>query len=685
MPSIEKEKLNKIKNEVLMSEKLNQDRLLPQLIEAYRRYTGKHVPAQASNWQICLNEIYPIIQYELPAIFFRNPRVFLKPRNKTFIAKRRNPMTGLMEEQTLESSKSAKTQEAILNYEIQEINYKEEVRRTLMDALMFKHGVLWHGYKGEFGMTEENSMYIEEEQLFVRHLSPMNFIFDPSVSLARLDEAKWIGRAFYVPKQDLIEDDTLEVSKILKGELGYANRVEEVDKTAEPRGGGDVKVIGETNKTLLDFASEDFKNSEYAKFVKVYELFIRPTKKEKRDGSKGHVLLYTKEQEKPLRVSVWPYKAMEWPAKILMFNYVPESVFGMSDIEVYGSIADQKNMVVNLQLRNAQSLSRNLVAISKQGTSEEDINKMLVGENAVVGFDTDTVNNKLSVVSMGGGASSELYLLDSRIQANLDEKSGVTDLRKGFLRSGEESATSVQIRNMGSSARPAYRQDLMADFLRSSCLYLNHLIKQFFPIDKAVRIVGSLDVEWSDDFTKEEIQADVDVELDVISMLPEDPQTEIQKNEVLLNLMVQALNNPNLMQKIMQEGNTFNISPIIEQLILRMKIRDPEVFRKIKPEESQGFVSIAEVRAAGQNVKAALGGQEPPSPPQPGQDHAARLEMYTDMYSLIEGLGETPAKALLQQLIQLQQVMQQNEQDEKNPELHKPIKLSSSSPRTQNV
>ena len=68
-----------------------------------------------------------------------------------------------MEEVMLDSMKSAKAQEAILNYILTEIPYKREVRRILLDALLFPYAILWHGYKGNFGMTEEQSLFIKNE------------------------------------------------------------------------------------------------------------------------------------------------------------------------------------------------------------------------------------------------------------------------------------------------------------------------------------------------------------------------------------------------------------------------------------------------------------------------------------------------------------------------------------------
>jgi len=677
---LSKDRLNQIKNEIIMAEKVNEDRLLPQMIEALERYTGKHVPIIAADWDIVLNEIYPIIQYELPSTFFRNPRVFLKPRNKNYFAKVRNPVTGVLEETVMDSAKSAKTQESILNYSLQEIRYKQEVRKTLMDALLFKHGVLWHGYKGEFGMTDEQSLYIKNEMVFVKRLSPMNFVFDPAVSLSNLDEARWIGRSFDVPLDDLVEDDSLDVDKkALKGQLGYANKMESIDQARNMVAGKDTIVIGSKSKTLIDYTDGEYQKGTHSKFVRVYEIFMRPTKKERKERVNGHLLLYTKEQEKPLRENSWPYKAEGWPGKVLMFNDVPDSMFGLSDIEVYGHIADQKNMVVNLQLRDAQENSKVWVGYDREGLNQEDVEKIQSGQQTIIGFDGNP-QQKLVIASPGGAASAPLYTLDQRIQTNLDEKSGVSDLKKGTLRSGEESATSVRERMAGSSARPAYRQDIMADFLKDSCHFLNQLLKQYLPVKDAVRIVGSLDIEWSENPTKEAVQADVDVDIDVISMAPENPEKEIQELTTILNLMINAIQNPAIFQKIQQEGKTFNFAPVIENLLMRLRIRDPEVFRNIRPEESQGFVSVAEVRAAKDNVNAALAGSQPPSPPQPGQDHRARLEMYTEIMNILQAAGGegTLAVQLLQQLIELQTALLQEEEQKESPRPDSKVNFSES-------
>jgi len=652
---LSKERLRAIKNEIKMAEKINEEELEPILVNSINRYTGNFVPAIGKNWDIVLNEVYPIIQNNLPSIFFRNPRAFLKPRNKTYIAKKRDPLSGKMVETEMDSTKSAKTQEAILNYAISdaEMRFKRETRKTLLDALLFPFGVMWHGYKGDFGMTEEQSIYIEKEKVFVRRLSPTRFIKDPAVNMANIDEAKWVGRSIDVPLQDIVEDETLDVDKkLIKGFQGYGDKVgtaTELDKNAgkQPK-----DYITLPRKSLIDFTDDEFKKSREAKFIRVYEIFLRPTKKEKRNGGKGFILLLTDEQEKPLRVNDWVIKAEGFPAKILEFNQLNDALFGLADVDTYGNVADQKNAIINLQLRNAQETSKIWVGISKENSDEETVEAVKRGENTIVLFETGNPRDRMFVASAGGGASNELYLLDQRIQKNLEDKSGVTDLKRGFLQSGEESAASVKIRAAGGSARPAYRQDIMGDFLKESLHYINQLLKQFVPYEKAVRIVGSLDIEWSENPSKEELQADVDVEIDAISMLPENPEQELKELNTVLMLMIEGLRDPVISQKIAQEGKIMNLSPLIEQILLRMRVRDPEVFRNIKPQESQGFVSVEQVREAKENVRAALTGQQPPFPPKEGDDHLAKLEVYTSIQEILTMAGQV--SDILNELIQIQ-------------------------------
>lgn len=672
MGKLSKQELFELKNQIIMAETINREELQPVMTESLERYMGKHFPKFGYNWDIALNEVYPIVQTNLPATFFRNPRFYLKPRNKTFIAKVLDPATGKKVDTQLDSQKSANTQEAILNYSLEKIRYKQETRKVLLDGLLFPFGVMWHGYKGDWGMTEEQSLYVEDDMPFVERICPTRFIKDPSVNMSNIHKGRWVGRIIDIPYQDFMEDDELKKEKkLIKGFKGFGDKVGTASFIASqlvgntPMSGGDTRPINSFGRNLVDFTEESYKKSNAANFVRCYEIFFRPTKKQKRKGEKGTILLLTNEQDSPLRENDWTICPKEFPSKILQFNELPDAMFGMNDVDTYKSIADNKNILVNLALRNAQENSKLYVAVATAGMDgEEDVQKVQSGDQTILLFKGDNINGKMSVQSGSGAASSELYQCVGMVQKNLDDKSGVTDLRRGVLQSGEESAESVKIRAGASSARPAYRQDIMTDFLKESGHYLNTVNKQFMPFDEAVRIVGSMDLQWSDKPTMEEIQADTDVDIDPISMLPESPEDEAQRLQMVLNLMEAAINNPGVSQKIAQEGMMFNLSPVIEQLLLRLKIKDPDIFRTIKPEESMGYSSNQQLKVAEANVQAAMHGQ-PVRPPQEGDDHNAQMYVYQSITQLLQEAGQqqTHAYQQLSQLIQATAAMMQAEQE----------------------
>ena len=676
---LSKDDIWKLKNEILMAETINREEIEPVMAESLQRYMGKHTPKYGYNWDIILNEVYPIVQTNLPAIFFRTPRAFLKPRQKTYIAKVFDPASGKKIDTEMDSQKSANTQEAILNYVLERIKYKKETRKVLLDALLFPHGVLWHGFKGDYGMTEEKSIYIKDEMVFVKRICPVRFLKDPKVNFSNLDEAQWVGRKFQMLLSDLVEDDKLNVDKnLVKGYKGFGEKVGTASLNVAgitgvqtlQTGGGDTTPLLGMKKNLLDFTKDGFSESPYANFVDVYEIYLRSTRKQQREGKKGRIVLLTFEQPGLLRDNKWEVKASGFPVQLLQFNELPDAMLGMNDVDTYKAIDDQKNIIVNLQLRNAQQNSKLYVALAMGGlTGEESMQKIQSGDQTIVLFEGDSVAGKMDVKSGAGAASSELYLIDQRIQKNLDDKSGVTDLRKGVLQSGEESATSVKIRAANSSSRPQYRQDIMKDFLQDSFLYLVELLKQYMPIDEAVRIVGSMDLQWSDKPTEEEIQADVDVEIDAISMLPESPEDEVAMLQQAMQLMVEALTQPVIMEKIQQEGMTFNFTPLIQQLLMRMKIKDPDIFRTIKPEESQGYASVQQLKFAQANVEAAMHGQ-PLQPPQETDDHQAQIAVYQPILQLLAEAKQqnTQAFQALAQMVQIQtQMMQEAQEKQANP------------------
>jgi hypothetical protein len=134
-------------------------------------------------------------------------------------------------------------------------------------------------------------------------------------------------------------------------------------------------------------------------------------------------------------------------------------------------------------------------------------------------------------------------------------------------------------------------------------------------------------------------------------MLPENPEKELRDLNTALMLMIEGIRDPAISTKLKQEGKTMNLSPLIEQMMLRLRIKDPDVFRNIKPEESMGFVSVQQLKEAEANVQAAITNQQVPYPPKMEDDHRAKIETYTSISKLLEQMGQM--SEMLNQLIQI--------------------------------
>jgi len=127
---ISQDRLEKLMNEIQMSEAFNEEELQPIIDENIRRYTNQFIPNIGRNWSVIINEFYPIVQFNLPNTFLNTPRAFLKPKNKFYITKERDPISGQKVEVQKESQKSANTQEAIINYWLSEMGYTHSFSPT---------------------------------------------------------------------------------------------------------------------------------------------------------------------------------------------------------------------------------------------------------------------------------------------------------------------------------------------------------------------------------------------------------------------------------------------------------------------------------------------------------------------------------------------------------------------------
>ncbi len=671
MPKVDQEFVDNLWQEIRLSEKIIETELIPKMRESLTRYTGDFVPRMAKGWDILINEAYTNIQLNLPSTFFQAPHIFCRAETKQFIVKEFDPIQQRRVEVVKDSTKSCRIQEGLHNYLLEEINYKDEIRQVNLDAHLFPYGVSWKGYHGEFGIGDDGSIDLKKEEIFYKRWRPDWLFWDPAAT--NMKTARWIARKIELPLEDVVANKRFKVSKELRGKQGFQNLVGQ--NKSRPKSGQDEKIIhpsGGSLDTLINFASEQFRQSSRSQFIELFEVWHRPSQEERAEGKKGVILMLTREQDKPLEEKKWQYDMEGWPANVLAYSPLNDRFVGLSELLVYADQMDEKNAIRNAQLQNAESNANVTLVVDGNSVPPETQRKWREGDNKIIVATPANGDIRSAAMFLSPQqVSSEFYAFDRKNQEDLDKISGISDLRRGIKPPGEETAFAAQQRAAGAAARPLYKVDLMKDFILRDQKQFNQLMKQYFPIDKVIKITGDLAPEWIDDYTKEDIQAEVGFDLDVISMLPPNPDKEAQNLTNVLNLMLGALGNPAVMKKIMSEGNTFNVSPIIQKLLENLNVLDPEIFRPVRAEESKGFVSVSELEAAEANVNAIMKGtpfDQIPSPPEEGQDHEARIRVYTSTLRIFsQGAKESPIVVALAKLIQIQQQIAKEESKKNAP------------------
>jgi len=167
-------------NEIVVCEKKIQNEVVPVMTDAVMAYTGQRINPHNQDFTIVLNDVFPIVQQKLPFLFFRKPRAFVKPRRKHVFITKRNENTGEKEKVRVDGTKLAKTTEAALNWDLHESGFEEEMDKISLDLALFPHTYLWQSYNAEFGIRNDESMFVKQDRVFQKRIRPDLFLWDTS-------------------------------------------------------------------------------------------------------------------------------------------------------------------------------------------------------------------------------------------------------------------------------------------------------------------------------------------------------------------------------------------------------------------------------------------------------------------------------------------------------------------------
>ena len=213
-------------------------------IDEYKNEWG-HLQKSVSIPLIPINLIYAYVKTEIARLYFRDPWITVNPKR-------------------VEDIGASQIAEQIINYTWSELALKQEVKRTILEALLVGHSYIKIGYAAEFGTVESQpkepekrgpgrpkkketeimtNEYIKSENVFAYHVPYTDVLFDPSATFPAPHNARWMAHKIVKPIRAIKEagiynhtDDLKPTSKRDDPNMPY-----EADSTSKEALAKDVK------------------------------------------------------------------------------------------------------------------------------------------------------------------------------------------------------------------------------------------------------------------------------------------------------------------------------------------------------------------------------------------------------------------------------------------------------------
>lgn len=457
------------------------------------------------------NMVFANIQTIRPSINFRNPRIFVGAKKKPYIK------NGTL----FDTTSSALILEILLNHYYSELEIKRQIDKGLTDALIGPWAFTYLGFTFETEAIDNDDELIKENSPFVKRLSPMDIIIDPSAKDSHLEDADWIA-------------------------IRWIKRLEDVKKSKRYKNTSDLKANHVVKTDFKDCDNESTSepvdiqgDSEEWSRVEGWDIWNRKNNK---------LMTYVSGHEKFLQDREWPLEFDGFPVEVLYFNENPDELFPVGDVDIYRYAQDELNMVGSMQLDHIARISaRKYLAQENAFASDEEELKLQKGGDGTVIFTKQNPNNAM-VPLKDANVSQDLYLTKTQLKQSIRESQGIAVFEQGVGQKFD-TATEPALIAQGVSTRRAERGAILEDHLQRVMRKLAQILQQTMesteiplttdqfeevrnaPKDRLGNIEGRLAKiagpdkstvisPWLTDVSKDDIQGEYEFDIDVGSTKP---------------------------------------------------------------------------------------------------------------------------------------------------------------------
>ena len=443
-------------------------------------FKGDHFPDAPEGEYIVINYCYAILKSILPQIYFQDPYLFLDAGDG---------------ETTDDSTKAA---EAVLNHFWYKMKVKRQIKKIILDALIYGFGLGKIGYNTETikEKLESGADYtekIKKEYPFFVRTSPLNVVFDTDVN--SIDDIKWLAVNYFIR-----EDDARQ---------RYPNAK-------------DIK--GDYYNIESSFVDEQKFGNEIQNDIKRLSIW------EIQDLVSGKILTVSKNVNdflKPPMDNI--YKLDGFNYKFLYLNEIPDEIYPLSDLEQIKDIVLELDKTETQLINHRGKGQRKIVSEEQIWATPEDKENFFNSEDMQ---NAEVHVGKIEAIKVFDASTQDaaLYNIQTELKDNLNNISANGSNQRAVESSTQKTATEVNVIDKNANLRNSERVDCVTDFTIDVAENLIKVLQQFMSKKVSVKYESG----WKE-FTKENIKGNHNVRINIGDMLK--PNTDADRAKISQNVV----------------------------------------------------------------------------------------------------------------------------------------------------
>lgn len=406
-----------------------------------------------------------------------------------------------------------KIQQALLNYEWRERNMTRQMKACARDLLIIGHCVAKSGYTVEVdesrakGETINYADYVKRDAAYIERVNPLNFLFDLSGKDCSLHTARWCAEVFFVPLVDVLANKSYDSETL--------GMIRSGDATITTMAAW--QMLGLDPRAMKAMHGATLPEDNLVALIEIW------------DWKTKNRMIYPDGCPRPLLSEKWPYDYLDkFPYSMDNYIEVPNQPYGLG---LPAWIEDQQmqlNRMATLEQDVARK-SRPRIAAS-QSTDSAEVDKYKAGDDIVVGdFQPIQLPN----------LPQDFQIIQANIQRAIEEMTGADALLQGSRLPSRTTAGEIGTRARLTGLKLDQHVEDFEEFVEDIATQVLHHLKKHRTVADVIEIAGPEGASWQE-YTNEQIQDDVDVDVESFAAPKTDPELEKQQALEIFQLVVQA-------------------------------------------------------------------------------------------------------------------------------------------------